>query len=124
MTRPAFGPGAWITDAWTYRGFPAIVLENGAIRMTVLPGHGAKVVEFISMAADRDLLYHHPRLDVRPPVFGANVDDWWTGGIDEVAPTGIPRSSAGSSCRSSASSGRRRGPAGSSTRVPTPSRSS
>ena len=29
MTRPAFGPGAWITDAWTYRGFPAIVLENG-----------------------------------------------------------------------------------------------
>jgi len=90
VTRPAFGPGAWITDAWTYRGFPAIVLENGAIRMTVLPGHGAKVVEFISKAADRDLLYHHPRLDVRPPVFGANVDDWWTGGIDEVAPTGHP----------------------------------
>ena len=86
--RPAFGPGAWISDAWTYRGFPAIVLENGAIRMTVLPGHGAKVVEFVSKAADRDLLYHHPRLDVRPPVFGANVDDWWTGGIDEVAPTG------------------------------------
>lgn len=24
------------------------------------------------------------------PVFGANADDWWTGGIDEVAPTGHP----------------------------------
>lgn len=90
MTRPAFGSGAWISDGWSYRGFPAIVLENDRIRMTVLPTHGAKVVEFISKEADRDLLYHHPRLDVRPPVFGANVDDWWTGGIDEVAPTGHP----------------------------------
>ena len=61
-----------------------------AIRTTVLPTHGAKVVELVSKAADRDLLYHHPRIDVRPPVFGANVDDWWTGGIDEVAPTGHP----------------------------------
>jgi hypothetical protein len=25
-----FGSGAWITDAWTYRGLPAIVLENDA----------------------------------------------------------------------------------------------
>ena len=88
MSRPAFGSVAWLTDSWTYRSFPAVVLENDRIRMTVLPGHGAKVVEFISKKADRDLLYHHPRFDVRPPVFGANVDDWWTGGIDEIAPTG------------------------------------
>lgn len=90
MIRPAFGGGAWISDSWTYRGFPAVVLENDRIRVTVLPTHGAKVVELISKAADRDLLFHHPRFDVRPPVFGANVDDWWTGGIDEVAPTGHP----------------------------------
>ena len=88
MSRPAFGAGAWISDAWAYRGFPAIVLENDRIRVTILPTHGAKVVEFISKASDRDLLYHHPRFDVRPPVFGANADDWWTGGIDEIAPTG------------------------------------
>ena len=90
MSRPDFGSGAWITDAWTYRGFPAVVLENDRVRMTVLPTHGARIVEFVSKAADRDLLYHHPRLDVRPPVFGANPDDWWTGGIDEVVPTGHP----------------------------------
>lgn len=90
MTRPSFGSGVWITDEWAYHGFPAVVLENDRIRMTVLPTHGAKVVEFISKAADRDLLYHHPRFDVRAPVFGANVDDWWTGGIDEVVPTGHP----------------------------------
>jgi hypothetical protein len=90
VSRPTFGGGAWISDSWSYRGFPAVILENDRIRMTVLPTHGAKVVELISKAAGRDLLYHHPRFDVRPPVFGANVDDWWTGGIDEVAPTGHP----------------------------------
>lgn len=85
-----FGGRATISSAWSYRGFAAIVLENEHIRMTVLPGHGAKVFELVSKSAGRDLLYHHPRFDVRPPVFGANVDDWWTGGIDEVAPTGHP----------------------------------
>lgn len=90
MSRPAFGSAAWISDSWSYRGFPAIVLENDRVRVTILPTNGAKVVELISKAADRDLLFHHPRFDVRPPVFGANVDDWWTGGIDEVAPTGHP----------------------------------
>jgi hypothetical protein len=90
VSRPAFGPGAWISDSWSYRGFPAIILENERIRMTVLPTHGAKIAELVCKAVDRDLLYHHPRFDVRPPVFGANVDDWWTGGIDEVAPTAHP----------------------------------
>ncbi|MFL5757796.1 MAG: DUF4432 family protein, partial [Chloroflexota bacterium] len=56
----------------------------------VLPGHGAKVTELVSKRAGRDLLFHHPRLDVRAPVFGVNADDWWTGGIDEIAPTGHP----------------------------------
>ena len=81
-------PAATASDEWTLRGFTAVVLENSRLRVTVLPGHGAKVWEFSSKRAGRDLLYHHPRFDVRPPVFGANVDDWWTGGIDEVAPTG------------------------------------
>ncbi len=82
------GPAATASDQWTLRGFTAVVLENSRLRVTVLPEHGAKVWEFSSKRAGRDLLYHHPRFDVRPPVFGVNVDDWWTGGIDEVAPTG------------------------------------
>ena len=40
--------------------------------------------------SDRDLLFHHPRVELRMPVFGANPDDWWTGGIDDVLPTGHP----------------------------------
>jgi hypothetical protein len=89
-TDAPFSARASITDAWSYRGFGAVILENQHVRCTVLPGHGAKVTELIHKKAGRDLLYHHPRFDVRPPVFGANVDDWWTGGIDEVAPTGHP----------------------------------
>ncbi len=85
-----FAPRVTLTTAWSYRGFEAVVLENEHLRLTVLPGHGAKIVELVSKRAGRDLLYHHPRHDVRAPVFGANADDWWTGGIDVVAPTGHP----------------------------------
>jgi len=87
---PGFGRGATATDEWTFRDFRAVVLENERLRVTLLPGHGAKIWEFTSKRAGRDLLYHHNRFDVRPPVFGQNVDNWWTGGIDEVAPTGHP----------------------------------
>ena len=86
----ALGSGVTVSDEWSYRGFRAIVLEKSRVRVTVLPEHGAKIWEFSSKQAGRDLLYHHPRFDIRSPVFGANVDDWWTGGIDEIAPTGHP----------------------------------
>lgn len=90
MPDDLLAPRATADEAWGYRGFRAIVLENERLRVTVLPEHGAKVWEFSSKRAGRDLLFHHPRFEVRQPVFGANVDDWWTGGIDEAAPTGHP----------------------------------
>ncbi|OGN82108.1 MAG: hypothetical protein A2X23_08625 [Chloroflexi bacterium GWC2_73_18] len=85
-----FGGAVRLSDAWSYRGFRALAFENARLRVTILPEHGAKVFQFVSKRAGRDLLYHHPRFDVRAPVFGANADDWWTGGIDEIAPTGHP----------------------------------
>jgi hypothetical protein len=82
--------GTVISFDWSYRGFQACVLENDILRVTVLPQVGAKVHQMIFKPADRDLLYHHPRTEVRQPVFGVNVDNWWTGGIDECVPTGAP----------------------------------
>jgi hypothetical protein len=79
-----------ITHNWSYLGFPVCVLENEIIRVTVVPAIGAKVHEFIYKPADRDLLFHHPRVELRQPVFGANVDNWWTGGLDDALPTGHP----------------------------------
>jgi hypothetical protein len=75
---------------WSYRGFPACVLENELLRVTVIPATGAKVHELILKPADRDLLFHHPRVELRQPVFGVNVDNWWTGGLDDALPTGHP----------------------------------
>jgi Domain of unknown function (DUF5107) len=75
---------------WSYKGFQVVFLENELLRVAVLPEIGAKIYQFIDKGINRDLLYHHPRVDLRPPVFGVNVDNWWTGGIDDVLPTGHP----------------------------------
>jgi len=79
-----------ITDDWSYRGFKTVILENELIRATVLPDAGAKIHEFISKSSGHDFMYHHPHVECRQPVFGVNVDNWWTGGMDEAIPTGHP----------------------------------
>jgi galactose mutarotase-like enzyme len=90
MSTVSSGPGSGtrISFDWSYRGFQACTMENEFLRITVIPQVGAKVHEMIFKPADRDLLYHHPRVELRQPVFGGNVDNWWTGGIDDALPTG------------------------------------
>ncbi len=75
---------------WSYKGFEVVLLENDLLRVAVVPEIGAKIYQFVDKSINRDLLYHHPRVDLRPPVFGVNVDNWWTGGIDDVVPTSHP----------------------------------
>jgi galactose mutarotase-like enzyme len=82
--------GCRIHTDWSYRGFQTIVLENRDLRVIVLPEIGAKIFEFKLKKNDRDLLYHNPRVEIRMPVYGTNVDNWWHGGIDECIPTGAP----------------------------------
>jgi galactose mutarotase-like enzyme len=69
-------------------GLEAIVLENEALRVTVLPALGAHVSELVDKAGGRDLLWHNPRTAPRPAPYGAYFDDWWSGGWDEVFPSG------------------------------------
>lgn len=78
---------ATIDPHWRYHDLEAIVLENAQLRLTVLPEVGAKIYDFISKPADRNFLWHNPRVEPRLPVFGQNFDDWWSGGWDEVFPT-------------------------------------
>ena len=77
-----------LSSDWAYKGFRTLVLENENIRLTILPEYGAKIFQFILKKVDRDLLYHNPRVEIRPPIYGVNVDNWWHGGIDECIPTG------------------------------------
>jgi hypothetical protein len=81
---------ARISLDWAYKGLDACVLENDRIRATVIPEVGAKVHELVCKRTDEDVLFHHPRVELRKPPFAANVDDYWTGGIDECIPTGAP----------------------------------
>jgi galactose mutarotase-like enzyme len=69
-------------------GLEAVSLENSAIRVTVLPELGAKVVELIDRKANRDVFWHNPRTPPRRAPYGAHFDDWWCGGWDEIFPTG------------------------------------
>lgn len=69
-------------------GLDALVLENEALRVTVLPAMGGHVAELVDLAAGRDLLWHNPRTPPRPAPYGAWFDDWWSGGWDEIFPSG------------------------------------
>ena len=79
---------ARLTHHWAYRGFDAWSLENRALRVTVLPELGGHVLELVDKVADRDLLWRNPRTPPRRAPFGAHFDDWWSGGWDEIFPTG------------------------------------
>jgi hypothetical protein len=69
-------------------GLERLVLENAALQVTVLPALGGHVSELIDRAADRDVLWHNPRTAPRPAPYGAHFDDWWSGGWDEIFPSG------------------------------------
>jgi hypothetical protein len=77
-----------LSTDWQYRGLKALILENRYLRVTILIDHGGRVHEFIYKPSDRDFMYHNPRLEPRTPVYGANVDNWWSGGMDVAIPTG------------------------------------
>lgn len=69
-------------------GLEALTLENDALRVTMLPALGGHVHELIDKATGRDLLWHNPRSSPRPAPYGAYFDDWWSGGWDEIFPSG------------------------------------
>lgn len=64
-----------------------IILENGLLRVVVLPEVGGMIHQFLHKPSGLDLLYHHPRVSPRPAYYRAPVDDWWAGGVIEGLPT-------------------------------------
>ena len=66
----------------------ALVLENRAVRVTMVPAMGGHVAELVDRVGGRDLLWHNPRVPPRAAPYGAWFDDWWSGGWDEIFPSG------------------------------------
>jgi galactose mutarotase-like enzyme len=69
-------------------GLRALVVENALLRATVLPDLGGHVAELVDRPTDTDLLWHNPRTAPRAAPYGSHFDDWWSGGWDEVFPSG------------------------------------
>jgi len=69
-------------------GSRIVSLENDALRIGILPAAGGHVFELVDRATGRDLLWHNPRTALRPAPYGGYFDDWWSGGWDEIFPSG------------------------------------
>lgn len=79
---------ARVTEGWSLRDSPAMILENAVLRVTVLPELGGHVLDLVDKVLDRNLLWENPRTGPRRAPYGAEFDDWWSGGWDEIFPSG------------------------------------
>ncbi|MEU8434441.1 DUF5107 domain-containing protein [Streptomyces sp. NPDC029216] len=61
------------------REFEAVVIENGRLRATVLPGLGGRVHSLVHLPTGRELLYRNPVF--QPANFALN-GAWFSGGIE------------------------------------------
>ncbi len=88
-------PRVSIDANWTYRSFRTVVIENRRLRAMVLPELGGKIWSLVDKTADREVLWHNPRLPPRPAHYGASYDDWFCGGWDELFPNDAPATIGG-----------------------------
>ncbi|MFG1697738.1 DUF4432 family protein [Nonomuraea sp. NPDC049309] len=79
----------------TIEGMRAVTLENERLRVTVLPGKGGDVIEFLHKPTDTDLVWLTPRglRDPREHFQGAPDDvapfaDYYEGGWQDIFPNG------------------------------------
>lgn len=66
----------------------AVVLENTTVRVVVVPELGGHATELVDVAIGQNLLWVNPRTAPRVAPYGAYFDDWWSGGWDEIFPSG------------------------------------
>jgi len=81
---------ARIDPNWSYRGMPAVRMENRWLAVEVLPETGAKIFRLIDKVADRNVLWENARIPPHRHPIMANADDHWSGGWDEIFPDAAP----------------------------------
>jgi len=79
-----------ISDRGTLLAFRAVIIENEALRVVVLPELGGRIWSIIYKPRDRELLWHNPDIPPRKAPFGAAFDNVWCGGWEEMFPTAAP----------------------------------
>lgn len=71
-------------------GLAKLVLDNGVVRVVVLPELGGKIWELTDLRTGRDALWHNPGIAPRSVPFGSAYDDNFLGGWDELFPNDEP----------------------------------
>jgi len=71
-------------------GFEAILLENEELQVKVLPQLGGKLWELRHKTTNTEWLWHNSNLSLRAVSLGANYDDNWAGGWEELFPNDAP----------------------------------
>lgn len=70
----------------TWKGFPAVFLENGQLRAVVLPSLGGKIASLYHRERDFELAAQ-PGRAYRLPVFGADFSQFDAAGLDDAFPS-------------------------------------
>lgn len=88
-------PRLEVHDGWSLHGIDTVIVDNGVLRLVLMPRLGGKVWQLTHLATGRDLLWHHPRMRPAAAPRGAVYDDAFVGGIDELFPNDLPETLAG-----------------------------
>lgn len=75
-----------VNTDWSYRDLKAVMLENSALRIVVLPEAGGKIWQITYKPLDAALLWNNPRVAPARLPMGSRYDDVWSGGWDELFP--------------------------------------
>jgi hypothetical protein len=75
-----------VSTDWSYHGLSAVVLENRALRIVILPEAGGKIWQITYKPLDANLLWNNPRIHPAKLALSARYDDVWSGGWDELFP--------------------------------------
>jgi galactose mutarotase-like enzyme len=71
--------------------WPAVILQNDAMRVAVIPEIGGKIISLVSRRTGREWLWKNPYLPLRkPPLDATDFGAFDAGGWDEVFPTVNP----------------------------------
>ncbi len=75
-----------VNTDWSYRGMRTVALENGSLRVIILPEAGAKIWQITYKPLDAALLWNNPRIAPERQAINTRYDDVWSGGWDELFP--------------------------------------
>ena len=70
----------------TYKGYPAVCMENGVLRAIFLPQQGAKLCSLVDLATGQEYIYQGKTEEYRPGAYAGGYLDGECAGVDECFP--------------------------------------